>query len=236
MAMQNYITITNDYFEILIPIQLKEYGNEVLEYSTDRLKEFLSFFKVKNYNKKIKSSFLITYDDFINRIQEVSTINSTLPPKWATGCFCGGEIQILIDKSNPYKKFHTLSHESFHLLFSEFVYDKNKIQRIIWLDESLAINFDGTVEKIVKNNMFKEIIIQLINNNKLPKMKDLSFSESNIITKEYNGYDLFKVVGRYLIETKQDLLNYISEEEKVVNDGENILEESLNYFMLKYNL
>lgn len=62
-------------------------------------------------------------------------------------------------------------------------------------------------------------------------MNELSFSKGNIITKEYNGYDLFKVVGRYLMETKtkEHLFNYI-------NDGERILEESLNYFILKYNL
>lgn len=77
-----------------------------------------------------------------------------------------------------------------------------------------------------------------MNNNKLPKMNELSFSKDNIITKEYNGYDLFKVVGRYLIETKskEDLLNYINDKEKVINDGKKILEESLNYFILKYNL
>ena len=30
--MKNYITITNEYFEILIPLSLKEYGEEVLNY------------------------------------------------------------------------------------------------------------------------------------------------------------------------------------------------------------
>lgn len=66
----------------------------------------------------------------------------------------------------------------------------------------------------------------------------MSFSKGNIITEEYNGYDLFKVVGRYLIEikSKEDLLNYINDKDKVINDGGIILEESLNYFMLKYNL
>lgn len=67
-------------------------------------------------------------------------------------------------------------------------------------------------------------------------MNELSFSKGNIITKEYNGYDLFKVVGRYLIETKENLLNYINDKEKVISDGKIILEESLNYFILKYNL
>lgn len=235
--MKNYITITNDYFEILVPSSLKKYGEEVLNYSTDKLKEFLLFFKEQNC-EKIKAAFLINHDDFINRIKEVSAPNSSLPPKWATGCFYGGEAQILLHENDPYEKFNTLAHESFHLLFSKFVYEKNNIDRIIWLDESLASNFDGSIDKLIKDNRFKNIIAKLINNSKLPKMNELSFSKGNIVTKDYNGYDLFKVVGRYLIETKskKDLLNYINDKEKIINDGEIILKKSLDHFMLKYNL
>ena len=198
--MKNYITITNEYFEILIPLSLKEYGEEVLNYSTDKVKEFLSFFREQNC-EKIKGAFLINHDDFINRIKEVSFPNSSLPPKWATGCFYGGETE-----------------------------------RIVWLDESLANNFDGSTDKLIKDGTFKNIIIKLINNNKLPNMNELSFSKGNIITKEYNGYDLFKVVGRYLIETRSDLLDYINNKERIINDGKKILEESLDYFISKYNL
>lgn len=122
--MKDYITITNDYFEILIPASLKNYGEEALEYSASKIKEFLSFFKKERYNKKIKGAFLINYDDFIARIKEVSPPNSSLPPKWATGCFYGGETQILINKNNPYERFNTLAHESFHLLFTKFIYEK----------------------------------------------------------------------------------------------------------------
>lgn len=50
--MEKYITLENDFYEILIPESLKEYGNEVLEYSTNKLEEFLNFFKQDNYVKK----------------------------------------------------------------------------------------------------------------------------------------------------------------------------------------
>ena len=236
--MKEYTIIKNDYFEILIPLSLKKYGDEVLKYSIDKLQEFLSFFKEKSYNKKIKGAFLINRDDFIARIKEVSFPDVSLPPKWARGCFYGGETQILLDENNLYENFNTLAHESFHLLFSKFIYEKNNIDRIVWLDESLASNFDGSTDELIKTNKFEDIIIKLVNNNNLPKMNELTFLNENIITKEYNGYDLFKVVGRYLIEikTKGDLLNYINNPEKVINDGETILEKSLNYFALKFNL
>ena len=66
-------------------------------------------------------------------------------------------------------------------------------------------------------------------------MNDLSFSKGNIKTNDYNGYELFKIVGRYLIETKEDLLGYINDENKVLMDGNNILKDSLYYFCDKYN-
>lgn len=115
--MKKYITITNDYYEILIPSSLKTFGEEVLNYSTDKLKEFLSFFKEESYNKKIKGAFLVSRADFIARIKEVADTNSSLPPQWATGCFYGGETQVLLNENNPYERFNTLAHESFHLLF-----------------------------------------------------------------------------------------------------------------------
>lgn len=112
------------------------------------------------------------------------------------------------------------------------------MERIVWLDESLAGNFDGTIEKLIENGKFLEIILNLKNNRKLPKMGDLEFSKGNIKTKDYDGYDLFKVVGRYLIETKSrdELLKYISDKSKIVNDSDTILEISIRYFSEKYNL
>lgn len=235
--MKNYTILTNDYYEILLPISLKKYGEEVIDYSTNKFKEFLLFFKEKSYYKKIKGSFFLNRDDFLTRIREVA-FDFSMPPAWATGCFAGGEIQILLSEHKLYERFYALAHETFHLLFYKFVYEKNNIDRIIWLDESLAINFDGRMEELIENNTFKNIIIKLINNNNLPKMNDLDFDKNNVKTDEYDGYDLFKVVGRYLVETKtpKELFIYINNKDKVLNDGEKILEDSLNYFRLKYNL
>ena len=70
------------------------------------------------------------------------------------------------------------------------------------------------------------------------KLCDTCFLKNNVITSSYNGYDLFKIVGRFLIETKSsdELFNYIIDEEKVLSDGETILNDSLIYFSKKYNL
>jgi hypothetical protein len=119
-------------------------------------------------------------------------------------------------------------------LINSFI-KKNNFDRIIWLDESLASNFDG---RLIEINQLQDIIIKLSESKNIPKMNELSFSKNNIVTQEYNGYDLFKLVGKYLIETKtmEELFNYIKNKEQIINDGENIFEKSLNYFIVKYDL
>lgn len=235
--MKDYVILENEYFELLIPSSLKEFGQEVLEFSTNKIKDYLDFFH-ESFGEKIKGAFLINRDDFIARINEVREDNSSLPPEWATGCFYGGETQILLNKDNLYDRFLTLVHETFHLLFSKFIYEKNNVDRIVWLDESLAGNFDSSTEKLIENGKFKDIIFELCKNKELlPKMCDLDFQKNNIITDDYNGYDLFKVVGRYLIETKNsdELLEYVKNFEQVIIDGESILDKSLEYFSSKFN-
>ena len=143
--MENYISIENDYFEIYIPNSLKNYGYEVLNYSTDKIKEYLHFFNELEYGSKVKGAFLISREDFINRIKKLDP--KANPPSWASGCFYGGETQILLDINNIYNRFTTLAHETFHLLFQKFIYEKNNMKRIVWLDESLAGNFDGSTQK-----------------------------------------------------------------------------------------
>ncbi len=231
--MDDYIILENEFFEIFVPDSLKDYGNQVINYSTNRLIEFLDFFKEESYITKIKCSFFLNRDDFFKRIKQINA--EANPPSWAQGCFYGGEIQILLNPQNIYERFYTLAHESFHLLFKKFIYERNNMDRIVWLDEALAGNFDGTTEKLIERGKFCEIILKAKKNLKLPKMSDLSFSKGNIKTEDYNGYDLFKIVGRYLVETKSkdELLKYINDKNKIISDGNIILEESIKYFSEK---
>ncbi len=206
-----------------------------MQFSTSKLKEYLSFFSKDSYGCKIKASFMLNRNDFLERIKTVADNNLSLPPIWATGCFYGGEIQILLDEHNYYENFCTLAHETFHLVFNKFIYEKNKWDRIVWLDESLAGNFDGTTEKIIKSGEFKELIFKYYSLN-LPKIEDLDFSKDNIKTSEYNGYELFKIVGRFLLETKpkEKLYMYLNNLSQIKKDGNTILKDSLKYFYDKY--
>ena len=233
--MDNYETLKTEYYEIYFQSKYKEDILKILDYSTDRLKKNLLFFNKDSYGEIIKASFFDNREDFINKIKNIDS--NAEPPKWATGCFYGGEEQILLNKDNIMDRFLTLAHETCHLLFMKFIYcDYN--DRVTWLDEAFAANFSGEVEREIESGEFIEIVKEYMNKGNLPKMSDISFENNNIKTDDYNGYDLFHIVGRYLVEnnSKEDLLELFKNEEKILLIGDTILSDSLNYFVNKYSL
>lgn len=231
---EDYITIENEYYEIYIPKEYEDYGNKVLDFSTEKLKENLLFFRENTFGTKIKGYYATTREDYVNRVHLHEPKHT--PPKWAGGGYYGDEAIILLTPDTLNKRFATLAHESFHLLFTKFVYEKNGFDRIAWLDESLANNLDGRMEYRIRTGYFEKIIFDLKEKINLPKMNDLDFKKGNIITKNYDGYQLFIIVGRYLLETMSDdeMFDFINDDVKIKEAGETILEDSINYFIEKY--
>lgn len=231
----SYIVLDSEYIEILIPERFVEFGNRVLDFSTKKVKEYLDFFKEDSYGTKIKASYFVKREDFLQRIKDIKSPGDNMPPSWATGCFYGGETQILMDEDDIEFSFYTLIHEIFHLMFGKFVYNKNKVNRVIWLDEALAGNFDTTTERLIENGRFKQLIDKYYHCDCLPTMENFDFSDGVFTTEEYNGYELFKIIGRYLIEkyNKDELLEYVNDYDKVIKDSKNILRDSLEYFYKK---
>ena len=232
---KKFTTLENEYYIIYCPEYLAEDLKPILEFSTTMLKENLSFFKEETYGKKIKASFFDNREDFVNRIHELAPNGN--PPSWATGCFYGGENQILIKNGNINERFHTLAHESCHLLFSKFIY-KNYKERLDWLDESFAASFSGELYNIINNNEFVDLVKLYVNREDLPNMNDIRMNKGNVLTKEYNAYHFFRIIGRYLIDTNTDkeLLELFNNEERCLELGPTILKTSIDYYKNKFNL
>lgn len=233
--MKNYKVLKNEYYEIYFPSKYESDIKEILEYSTNKLIDNLKFFNKESYGQVIKASFFDRKEAFFSRIKELNE-NAT-PPDWAKGCFYGGENQILFERNNLKIRFYTLAHESCHLLFSKFIYENYK-ERVVWLDESFAANFSGEVEKELANGEFMKKVKKYLNCNSLANMNEISFKNNNVKTKEYDAYDFFHIIGRYLLEiySKEELLDFYKDEEKVLKLGKNILNESLLYFKKKFSL
>lgn len=58
------------------------------------------------------------------------------------------------------------------------------------------------------------------------------------VNKEYNGYDLSYLAVRYLLETKskEEIHEIISDSNKVIQIGENILPQALSYYTNKLTI
>lgn len=179
---------------------------------------------------KLKASFFTQRKDFVDYIKSVS---GKIPPRWATGCFYNSEIQTLIDindKDDVIYKVRTLTHEMMHLYIQKLVYEKYNIDRIRWFDESYACYVDGSIV-----NWSKEEGVEII-----AKLKSLGDFDVNILndvnkvsTNEYNGYHMFKIIGKYIFENnlaKEYIGKIIENPVEIKEIGLTILKKAIKYF------
>ncbi|MBE5745957.1 MAG: hypothetical protein E7359_01535 [Clostridiales bacterium] len=182
--------------------------------------------------EKLKASFFITRKDFVEYIKSIS--NGRTPPEWATGCFYNGEIQTLLNINNEEDmkyKIYTLTHEMVHLYIQKLVYEKYKIDRIRWFDESYASYIGGHIKNMTKQKL-QTICEQL----KTFSQFDLNILDDikKVRTTEYDGYNMFLVIGKYLFENNLDK-DYIEllkiNPEEIRKEGKSILKKAIEYVL-----
>jgi len=214
---------------------LEDFIKETLTYATKIRK---GLYKLFNCNKNdigvLKASFFVSHKEFVDHIKTIS--GGCTPPDWATGCFYGGEIQVLVDIKNPLQKMNTLAHETVHLFFDKAIYEKYGIDRINWLDESFAMYLDGRASNANKNELKQIIdyIIKLADGFDMAKLADYN----KLKTKDYNGYDMFIIIGKYIFENNlqhQFLKKLIEDKNKIIIKGKSILKEAIDYCNKNYN-
>lgn len=191
------------------------------------------------FDKTDKNDIKLTAHIFSNRADFVKYIQSIAdghtPPDFATGCFYNGGIQLYVDPNNKYQlesSKYTLLHESVHLDINSFIYNKYHIDRIDWFDESYANFLDGRKEA----NSIEELkrilpkLKKIENNFNLNKIK--MCRQETVITDEYNAYDIFYIIGKYIFENNlaKKYLEVLSKNPKDIQDlGNVILSKAINY-------
>ena len=226
-------TMITQAFVINYEPKLRDFVVSTSNHAKEKKKEFCKLFGcVEQEIERLQASFFVERNEFVKHIQTIS--NGQTPPKWATGCFYNGEIQVLVDLKNPEEKMNTLAHELLHLFFEKMIYQKHNIERVNWLDESFAVyldggehDFDGELEKSIKYL------------SKISKGFDMNIlCDYNIIkTKKYDGYDMFNIIGKYIFETKQEnklLKMLIENRQQIVELGKHILQDAINYFKQRF--
>jgi len=229
------IEIITDRFIINFQNGLEEFVSNSLKVVEKQMPILRSLFllEVENF-KKIEASFFTERSEFVGYIKSIS--NGDIPPKWATGCFYNEGIQTLIninDEEDVKYKTHTLMHEMVHLYIQKLVYEKSGVERVRWFDESYASYIDGYIKNITSNQL-KNICEKLIGIGEF----DLNILDdiNKVKTKEYDGYDMFLIVGKYIFENnlaKHYLELLKTKPSEIRKVGKTILEKSINYILKK---
>ena len=221
--------IVTDKFIINFQEGLEEFVDTSLKIVKKQIPLLENLFQVEvSEVGKLKASFFTERKDFVEYIKTVS--NGRTPPEWATGCFYNGEIQTLLDinnKEDVKHQTHTLIHEMAHLYIQKLVYEKYDIDRIRWFDESYATYIDGHIKNITRQQL----------RNMCERIKDVGEFDLNILndinkvkTREYNGYDMFLVVGKYIFENNlaKDYIELLkTKPEEIRKVGREILTKSI---------
>lgn len=219
-------------FEIQYQLGLEELVKKSAEIYNSRIGYIKKLFNCSSKEiGKIKGAFFTRREDFVNYIKKIS--NNQTPPDWATGCFYNGEIQQLIEEKNEAEilvRAHTLLHETIHLYIQKSIYEKHNIERIVWFDESLAGFLDGHIENRSKNNLVKTVksLIKVSKNFDMNILNDWD----KMFTEDYNAYEMFMFVGKYIIENGLDSV-YVdlikTNPAKIKEIGKTILHSAIEY-------
>ena len=98
-------------------------------------------------------------DEFSDYLKQFNTNFNANINRNINGCFFNNEIQI-ITNTNSYHNKDTLLHETVHIYFNKYIYEKYNIGSVSWLDESFAYYiYNSSLSKYgflnVKNNCIK---------------------------------------------------------------------------------
>lgn len=216
--MTEYKTFENDSFRIEYPVDLEKFMQFAVVNAMDSIEKLKELFKT-NETLKLNANFFDIREDFVKYIKQYTTRKEI--PNWIKGCFYNNGIQLYVDKNNSYqvdRMKYTLLHETVHLYFTTYIYEKYSIERICWLDEAYANYLDKSPKDI------KQILQTL----ELP----IDFNMSSLSQPESNAYGAFKLIGYYIFSTHQEkkLLNLLIKDSKQIRElGKTILNESVEY-------
>ena len=230
--------IENANYLVQFPKEIERVVKNGVDYAIKKKREYCKVFGCKMADiPQLKASIFTNRKDFVDYIKKIS--GGQEPPEWAIGCFYSGEIQIYANENNVVElnwRMGNLAHETVHLMFDKLIYNKFKIQRVTWLDESFANYLDGIVlawtgdswQKLAERLLpYKNFDVNKFNN------------RSKIITNEYDGYDMFHIIGKYIFEN--NLQNEFLEKLKcnrkeILALGKTILATALDWFIKQNNL
>ena len=234
LPLQSSPKAENDEFKIFATDNLGSFATDCLEIITEPKKKILDFFGLDHF-RKVEVNLFDNQETFIGFIKKLRWQGAKIP-KYCAGTYDNNMVNLVITTTpikNPKRLPSAILHEFIHI-----IYNIHTDRRVVWLDEGLAMNLSGEKKDLLNDEYLKDYITQKLLPMNLPSnMNQLAHGEI-FVNEEYNGYDLSYISVRYLLETKSkdEIHEIVSNSNKALEIGEDILPYALNYYLNKFSI
>lgn len=229
------LQVDNEKYVVYSPDTLKYITDNMYPILDERIEFYKSLFDVKSF-RKIQINYFDNVEEFREYIYSLRGERTSLP-QYAVGTFDNGMINAYVKTAivgtPAYEKIlYLASHELFHIMYQELIWEKENKKRIVWFDEGMAQLFSGEYHKLLKDNNFDNWLDNLITKTEvIPDLNKLSHGTS-FVNSKYNGYALSLLAVKYLFDTLE-----FSEFKRLMHDtiaieayGKNILTDAINFY------
>ena len=230
------IQFDNDDFILYAPDSLKYVTDNMIEYLQESFDLYKGLFEIECF-RKIQINFFDDINKFREFIYDLRGENQTLP-SYAKGTFDKGMINAFIttdmdvESYQYHKTLYMASHELFHIMYKELIWEKEGNKRIVWFDEGMAQFFSNENACNLNDENFERWLNTVVEKTKkIPNLNDLKHGE-NFETDDYSGYSLSLLSVKYLY----DLLGFdefkklMHDNNKIMDYGNIVIEAAIEYY------
>lgn len=230
--------IENDDFIIYGNNDLELVKEDIINFLSRKKTSLLDFFGLKSF-KKLAINLFNSQEIYIKFTRQFSE-----PASYSRGNLTNNEmINYTYDINAIARLKSCLIHELVHLFYQSIW--KGKYDRILWLDEGLAIFLSGEKSGLENNDKrFKKwYLYNIIRYDKeIPKIEFLKehgntygkFVDQK--TNKYNGYDLSYLMVRYMIEHYNDIIPLLKDGQRIKDLEDHILKDCINYYNIYFQV
>ncbi len=225
----------NNNFELYAPDSLKHVYKDLEMILNESLELYKKIFDVEDF-RKVTINYFDNIDDFKNFIYNMRGEKDSLP-SYAVGTYDKGMINAYIDpsinESDPLfnKRVHMASHELFHIMYEELVFNKIRMEKLTWFNEGCAQFFSGEKEKELNDDFNDWYNNVRSNTKKIPELNNLSHG-LDFKTDDYNGYDLSLLAVKNIYDRLgfDNFKLLIKDSNRILRYGYNVINQAFLFY------
>ena len=226
----------NEQFKIYSPDSLKYITDGVQDILVESIEFYKTLFDIDTF-RKFQINYFDNNEKFRNYIYDLRREKNSLP-KYAIATFDKGMINAYIksdiDINSKYyhKTLFMASHELFHIMYKELIWQKEKKNRIVWFDEGMAQLFCGENNINLSEENFENWFNNVLNNTiEIPNLNELKHGQS-FENAKYSGYRLSLLSVKYLYENlgQEEFKKLMHDNNRIIEYGKTVVQDSIDYY------